>query len=100
MGAVMSEEGYVRPADLAPAEKADLQSHLELWKACVELHKWHDNLKQTRIARFTAVQIALAGGFGVTVREVLTCIRFFGPVLAWDATIWEGGYHAEGPFYG
>ena len=32
--------------------------------------------------------------------ERLTCIRFFGPVLAWDATIWEGGYHAEGPFYG
>ena len=52
----MSEEGYVRPADLAPAEKADLQSHLELWKACVELHKWHDNLKQTRIARFTALR--------------------------------------------
>ncbi|MDP1554959.1 MAG: Arm DNA-binding domain-containing protein, partial [Hyphomonas sp.] len=33
-------------------------------------------------------------------KEHVTCLMFFGPVLAWDATIWKGGYHAEGPFYG
>lgn len=46
--------------------------YLEMWKVCVDLHIFHDNLKQERAKRFTTVQIALGAGFGWSMSNIPT----------------------------
>lgn len=44
---------------------------LEEWKVNIELHKWHDNLKQTRFRYFLAIQTALFAGLFGLFNEIL-----------------------------
>lgn len=55
---------------LNKGQGAGRSDYLEIWKAGVELHKFHDGLKQDRAKRFTNVQIALSGGFGFSLHSI------------------------------
>jgi hypothetical protein len=70
------------------APKSGVLVRRRVWAESIRLvgkesHEWEEN-----------------EALGLKAEPEVTCPRFFGPVLAWKATIWEGGYHAEGPFYG
>jgi hypothetical protein len=73
-----------------PLSEKNADTLIELWKKLVDLHIFHDDLKQQRLRFFLMVQVALLAGFALVIEQAFSADRFSAKlafvVMAFGAT--------------
>lgn len=57
--------------------------YLRIWEKLVDLHIFHDELRQERLKHFYPIQIALVGGVGLSIQQCLTQGELTGRIAFW-----------------
>jgi hypothetical protein len=83
-------EGDSEVTNIVPLPDKSADTLIELWKKLVDLHIFHDDLKQQRLRFFLMVEVALLAGFALVVEQAFSADRFSAKlafvVMAFGAT--------------
>jgi hypothetical protein len=81
MHAHQTSESDSETTDIVPLSDRSGDTLIEIWKKLVDLHIFHDDLKQQRLRFFLMVQVALLAGFALVLEQAYAAERFSAKIV-------------------